>query len=207
MPRAEHHTEFYPEGTNDRSGYCVEIASSWAGEGGYDVTLWISSSGRSMNQPIRTLEKARRVAKFLYHTFKPEVEFSVRERKRLNAERHEIDKVRWAEEAERERVAYEARLAKITPDTERVTMAVCPTCQHHGDPEEFEDSVYECGTCGTTQVGVENRRCEQCHKFMAKIGEVACPSCEVGLDEEPDTVVGVLIDGVFVSEAEIAAGV
>lgn len=50
----------------------------------------------------------------------------------------------------------------------------CPECDvAFTEPGE---RVYECSRCGGTQV--EERRCEQCHIFMAKVADESCPECE-----------------------------
>lgn len=36
--------------------------------------------------------------------------------------------------------------------------------------------VYECSRCGATQI--EENRCSQCHIFMGKVADEACPDCE-----------------------------
>ena len=197
--------EFYPLGTTDRSEFCVEISPSWSSDGSYDVTLWSGSSGANLGIPIRDITKARRIARFFYATYKPEAEAEEERRSRQNAEFNERMKVEWAERDAREKREREERLAKITPETERIELAVCPSCQQTANPEEFHQPVYECSRCGQTQVGEENRRCETDHIFMARVGDFACPSCEDALDEEPELVLGVEIDGVFIPEAEIAA--
>lgn len=63
-------------------------------------------------------------------------------------------------------------------------MFECPECGDFFD--EFGGPVYECSRCGGTQV--EERRCEECNIFMAKVADQSCLSCEAGLEEEPEKI-------------------
>lgn len=47
---------------------------------------------------------------------------------------------------------------------------------------ESGDPKWECTSCGCEQVSEENR-CEQCHRFMAKVCDATCPACEGESDE------------------------
>lgn len=44
--------------------------------------------------------------------------------------------------------------------------------------EEPEGPVYECSRCNGTQI--DERRCPECHIFMAKVADSSCPACEDG---------------------------
>jgi DNA-directed RNA polymerase subunit RPC12/RpoP len=108
-----------------------------------------------------------------------------------------------AEEKKRER---KARRAQVTRETPRIEMARCPECNEAAEPGEFEQRVYECGRCGKTLIGEDGRRCDESHIFTSKVGELACPSCEQPLDEEPERIFGVEIDGQFFEESELPEG-
>lgn len=201
------HEEFIPEGAS-RSEPCVEISTSMKGdEYGFDLIVWSGgshSSGLGLNVPIRSLVKARMIGRQLSAWLAPE--------KAAMLERDAIRDAEWSERRKIElehRQAVEAaelavRLAQITPETARVTVYVCPMCEHTDDLEEFHEATYECSTDGPVDGrGEDARRCPTCNKFTAKAGEWSCPSCEAPLDEEPEPVVGVEIDGVFMSESEL----
>ncbi|GAB2734193.1 hypothetical protein [Nocardioides pakistanensis] len=70
-------------------------------------------------------------------------------------------------------------------DPETFEMLWCEQCSL-----PFEESeatrLYECSNCGTTG---PDRRCDQCHKFMARSEEPGCPQCEEKVDENPVAVV------------------
>lgn len=72
-----------------------------------------------------------------------------------------------------------------SPPTKEVTAYLRYKCQ---DCEEISEEpggpLYECSGCGNKAVGVENRRCENCNLFMAKLADQACSECEEGEVEE-----------------------
>lgn len=59
-----------------------------------------------------------------------------------------------------------------------VTVFKCGSCGEHFD--EPGEAVYNCSRCGQDQV--EDRRCQQCNIFMAKVADQSCPDCEDGED-------------------------
>jgi hypothetical protein len=143
-------------------------------------------------------EKAQAFMEYALSVLAPEYE----EEERLRAIRYaESDRIR-AERQEAERPAREAAAAERQrrldagegiPD-ER---AECGECGHLDDEDAFDVRLYECSTCGTTGRGDEGRRCDQCHKFCARIADRSCPSCEQEV-EETATVHGVELDGEFI---------
>lgn len=67
---------------------------------------------------------------------------------------------------------------------EYVTRLVCPSCQETFEPGDEGGPVYECSRCGGTQV--DERRCESCNIFMAKVATESCPACEAPFDADTD---------------------
>lgn len=61
----------------------------------------------------------------------------------------------------------------------------CGACGHVFSEEDAGPPVYECGTCGQPQAGEdeEARKCQQCHKFCAKVASRSCPECEAPEEE------------------------
>lgn len=58
------------------------------------------------------------------------------------------------------------------------TRIKCSACDEIVEPE---GPVYECSRCGGFQV--DERRCDQCNIFMAKLAEERCPDCEATTDD------------------------
>ena len=59
-----------------------------------------------------------------------------------------------------------------------VDVYLCGSCEERF-PEPARP-VYECSGCGTTQV--DDKRCQQCNRFTAKVGDESGPECE-GCDD------------------------
>lgn len=197
--------EFYPEGASwsDRSGFCAEISLSWDVEGWFDVVFWRRGNGVNFQIPQPTIEKARRFARVTYALLLPDFVEGERVREIRRAKSDEQMRARHAEQNAAAETARAERMAKITPETERVEKAVCQTCDHVDDPEEFEQPVYECSRCGGTQTGEGENRCETDHIFMAKVADLGCPSCGEAVEGELELVSGVEVDGEFIPESEI----
>jgi hypothetical protein len=53
---------------------------------------------------------------------------------------------------------------------------VCGDCDHPFSESDAGGPVYECSTDGQPQV--DERRCQQCNKFCAKVADMSCPECE-----------------------------
>lgn len=207
-------TELYPPDVDTATAQLwVEIKAPW--ETGLDdwfelvlVKNATHRGGLSFQIPVRTIERARTQARILLALFANDLaRVEV-----VRAEQRELRDVERAAEYEARRVVEEAahadRLAQVTPDTERVTKYECPTCSDLTDDlEDWQRPVYECSRCGGHQVGEGENRCESDNVFMAKVGTMACPSCDAPLEEgdEPQPVVGVEVDGVFIPEAELQA--
>jgi hypothetical protein len=191
-----HHTEIVPE-NGSRDEFSIEIRTSFGSGDAYDLVIWNRSSGNGLATPIRSLDKARRVARFLYATMKPEADAAAAALSARIAEtRDERNRAAAARSAE--------LLAQITDDTPRVEMFICPNCDHQSESmDAFAEPVYECSRCGGQQVGEGNNRCEQCNVFMARSDETACESCEGTTDDAIEAVVGVVVDGEFIPATEI----
>lgn len=197
--------EFYPadSGRDPASGFSMEIRPTDEHRGGgYEITMWRNRSGSSFQVVHPTIEKARRVARVLYHLHAADYAEQRRQDEILYTEMSSDLKARSDEREATEAADHAARLAQVTAETERIEMTICPTCDHAADAEEFEQPVYECSRCGGSQVGEGENRCVSCNVFMSKVGDLACPSCEEPV-EEPETVTGVEIDGVFIPESEL----
>lgn len=196
-------SEFYPR--ENREGLCVEIIDSWTLDGWFETVLWKDSQGVSMQIPVPTIERARTVARRLYHLHAADFERAeaaveikrASQRKELNERADERSRQREEQHA--------ARLSQITADTPRVEKVVCANCDHASDPDEWEQPVYECSRCGGQQVGEGENRCATDNVFMAKVGDRACPSCEAPDEGDSQTVTGVEIDGEFIPESEVSA--
>lgn len=207
-PEVEYVQEFYPPtgGKDSRGEFCVEIRSSDRHSllGCFDLTLWTKNQGNTLNVPIRSIEKARRVARYWYETLMPEYMAALEAQRIIYAEFSETRKAEYEARKLVEAEELEMLLAQITPDTVRTTMWVCPDCEHGSeDLEDFEVPSYECQNDGPSGVGEEGRRCSVCSKFTGKATDHSCPSCEVPLDEAPETVIGVTIDGRFIPETDL----
>ena len=214
---ARNESEFWPEGATigDRKNICVEIrhASSLISDPSdetapwYEVTLWRGSHGIGPQIPVPTLARARTQARLLLAAFAADQPVFERERERRYTIMTEGMKVERDERAKVEAAEHAERLSKITPESEVVTMHVCPNCSHEDeDPEEYTEPVYECSRCGGQQVGEGANRCEECNVFMAKVGDDGCRQCETSLDgEKPETVEGYVVDGTFIPLSEVAA--
>ncbi|KQP62932.1 hypothetical protein ASF47_18135 [Nocardioides sp. Leaf285] len=61
----------------------------------------------------------------------------------------------------------------------------CEACEEAFTVDDAE-RLYECGTCGAVST---ERRCEQCHKFMARSEEPGCPHCQEPVEATPVLVV------------------
>lgn len=70
-----------------------------------------------------------------------------------------------------------------------VTLDFCESCEQVA---EETVTVYECSTCGATS---EERRCENCHRFMARRDEPGCPDC---LEPVVEKALVVDLDGAFI---------
>lgn len=206
--------EIYPPGhTREMGGLYVEIGHSYSmlndddAEAWYEVVLWRENNGVSPQVPVRTLARARTQARLLMAAFANDWPLYQTERERRYKIMHtQMDEER-RERAVAEAAAHAERVAKITPETEVVTVYVCPNCSHEaGSTEEYEEPVYECSRCGAHQIGEGRGRCDECNIFMAKVGDDGCSQCETSLDgEAPEEIEGYQIDGVFIPRAEVAA--
>jgi hypothetical protein len=121
---------------------------------------------------------------------------AVRQEQRIR----QMDKERRArDEKERpERERRERERAKRIKTAPRVTAHRCPDCGHVDDPEEFLETGYECSACGSTGRGPDGRRCDQCHRFRARVADCSCPSCEAPLEEVEVVSEAVELDGEIV---------
>jgi len=61
----------------------------------------------------------------------------------------------------------------------------CSDCEQGWESDSELLALYECGSCGTVS---SERRCEQCHKFMARSSEMGCPECEQPVDAQAQLV-------------------
>lgn len=203
----EHRQERYGD---DAGSFGVEVRTSYdtfdPEPDRYEITLWKgrhNRSGSTLGVSIGNWTKACAIGKYLYETLVAE---------HVEAER--LSDARWAttsakmaverEEREaREKVERAERRAKAKAATVKVERAVCPECGHDDMPDAFEQEVRECSRCGQTLIGDDARRCSDCNIFTARVGDIACPSCEQPLDSDPEIVEGVEVDGVFVADSEI----
>lgn len=172
----------------------------------YEITLWRgkhNKTGSTLGVSIGDWAKACAIGKYLYETLAPEHV----EAERLSNARWEVTSARMAVESEerkaRAKVERAERRAKAKQATVKVERAVCPDCGHDDMPDAFEQEVRECSRCGQTLIGEDARHCPECHIFTARVGDIACPSCEQALDADPEIVIGVEVDGVFVADSEI----
>lgn len=77
---------------------------------------------------------------------------------------------------------------------------ICPECEDF--IEEPGPAKYNCSRCGSSQV--EERRCNDCHVFMAKEADETCPECEeeIEFDSLPVVTRWRTENGTFENEAE-----
>lgn len=76
----------------------------------------------------------------------------------------EQEKVAAAEDAEYEAMPFE-----------------CSSCEERFESREECETLYECHGCSVTFVDQgSGNKCEQCHKFAAKLSEYGCLSCNEG---------------------------
>lgn len=168
----------------DRGRWYVSVdpsATSFDEPDIWDIHLHVA--GASTIQAIRGLDKALRIALYLYDELLPEAQA---ERERSEERYQESERQRWArheaERPERERAARERE--KLLAETEPEEAAKCPECGHVDHSDEFDVPVYECSRCGSTGRGEEGRRCDQCHIFRFKVASKSCPVCEAPTDDE-----------------------
>jgi hypothetical protein len=184
-------------------GMAVEVSPSSGGGGKDDIwDLHVHGPGSFTIQCIRPLDKAMRVALYLYDELEAE---HTAEQERRDAQYREFDLERKARD-EAERPAREAaarKREKRLEAAEIVEAAKCPECDHVGDPDDFDEPLYECSQDGATARGYDDGRiCDQCHKFRAKVSDTSCPQCEQAV--EPEHVQAKEIDNEYV-EVEAAA--
>lgn len=70
------------------------------------------------------------------------------------------------------------RSAKVQKSAEATYR--CNECDNEVSKDEIADCdpLYECGECGSQLVG--ERRCPDCNKFCARVGDHGCPECGAG---------------------------
>jgi hypothetical protein len=201
---------FFREIIGSRDTFGVEIdpepfRGSTGEETRYRLVVWSRSGGSGFGVTIETIEKARAVAEYLYEVLKPEHERDEREQDERTNRMHEQMSAESAKRRIEEKRARRKRLAKITSETPTVEKIKCPECEHIDDPDAFDEPAYECGGCSSTGRGEDGRRCDQCHRFRARVGLCSCPECEAPIEDNtvPETVVGYEIDGEFIPTEEV----
>lgn len=193
-------TNEHPYRIGDRDGLNVEVRPTFGIGDAYDVTIFRSGSGSSVQPNIADPDKAVALADHLYAVLLPEYE---REVARL-AQQIAADRARRNAEApkrEAERKAH-LRAAKAAP---LVEAQECASCGHVAEPHEYDEPRYECGTCGTGGRGEDARRCAQCHKFTAKVADHSCPECEEDASEAALVQARQMPDGSLVLESDVQA--
>jgi predicted RNA-binding Zn-ribbon protein involved in translation (DUF1610 family) len=154
----------------NEEGFHVTVRPAF-GSYGYEVTVWNRNSGSGGLPAFTDRDKAERVAAFLYEQLLPEYE----EQQRYQKE--SIEKF-MAEQAKK------PKPLKIPKNAPRVKVLECPECNKLIPPDDVSDErVYECNNCGTTGTGEDGRRCDQCHKFTAKVSDTSCPECGAAMDD------------------------
>jgi hypothetical protein len=152
------------------------VREAFTGEG-FEVTIWRRGSGTGGFPPIREQDKAVRLAEFLYNELLPEYEAD-------NQRMKEIIRRMDAEMAKRPK----PKPPKVKKNAPVIKVLICPECSELIAPEDVSDArVYECGECGTKGTGDDGRRCDQCHKFTAKISDTSCPECSGPMDDAEET--------------------
>lgn len=181
----------------------VEVSPSNVSDGAWEVHIATTYghanwTGFVLPVPIRVRAKAERIARFLAHELAREQDAELQ---RHNAQVAGF-LARDSERAEQRRIEREEQLSKITAETPRSSVFVCPHCHSAADRDDYDEPAWEC-SCGATHRG-ESRNCEVCNKFSAKIADISCPSCEEALEEEPGEVVGVVLaSGEFIEEKDV----
>lgn len=172
----------------------------------YEITLWRGTSmrhGNGLGVTIADWDKAVAIGAYLFEQLADE-----------HAEQERLSEIRWqetkarleierTEKKAREKEERAERRKKAKQETVKVEFAVCPECEHADSPDAFEQEVRECSRCGGVYIGEDARRCPECNIFTARVGDLACPSCESPLDGELALSQGVEVDGVFVPDSEL----
>lgn len=151
----------------DESSFHITVHPSFGNSDCYDITIWPSNHGSTVQPEIRDRNKAIRIAQFLYDELLPE-HVTKQERHRANIQKFE------AEQAAKPK-PKPARVLKNAPVFE---VLICSECNEPFEEGNIGEQVYECSNCGTKGVGDDARRCSDCNKFTAKISDVSCPECE-----------------------------
>lgn len=184
----------------DRSFLDWEASPSWTDKGFYDLIVWVNGSGSNLQVGL-PLEVAEELGAHIVETCRPHY---VASRARYEARAAASD-ARMAAEYEADRPAREsaaAARAAALASAPRIGAGRCPECGHVALPDEFDEPGYECSTDGSTGVGPDGRRCDQCNRFRAKTAEHSCPECDAPLPEGPEAVSAVDLDGDLVTDDE-----
>jgi hypothetical protein len=158
----------------------VTVDRAWTGDyEAWEIIIRRGSAGNVIQPFIRSREKAERMAAALYKLLLPEFEFEAARHRRL-MEEHQAELVSRPK----------PKPFRPTKKMPRIIAAKCGECEelYEAGADEGE-AVYECSRCGQTQV--EERRCEQCNIFMAKVADESCPHCESPIEEKVETVLAV----------------
>lgn len=163
----------------------------------WEVLIGSGSYNNPVGQVPLPKEVAEEVAAFLREKLIPYHEELERAKEKRRAE---WDRERRQKDEEqrpaREKAARE-RLERLESAPEEVACE-CEECGHVGGREEFEEPLYEC-SCGTGR-GADERRCDQCHRFRAKVADESCPECEQACN--PREVLAKQIDGEWIKTGE-----
>jgi hypothetical protein len=190
-----------PKATMGQREVTVEVRPSFGEPGLWDIG--VHGPGSFTIQNIRDLDKALRVGLYLRDELEPEVVAENARREQWRRDDDERRRVKDEEERPAREAAARAR-EKALAEAEPEDAAKCPECEYVGDPEDFDEPLYECSTDGATARGYEDGRiCDQCHKFRAKVSDTSCPECEAAV--EPVTVQAKRIDNELVEVTDPSA--
>lgn len=79
-----------------------------------------------------------------------------------------------------------------------ITAYQCESCLEVSGADAL-DRLYHCDNCDTYGVGVDNRRCYECNRFMAREDDLGCPVC---LSSGCEEIEAVFFDGQYMSPQE-----
>lgn len=158
----------------------VLVEKAW-GHSDYEewqVVIRRGGSGNVIQPFFQSKTKAERVAAALYKILLPEFDREEAAQK-LASQRHTEELARRPK----------PKPFKPTNKMPRIDAFKCSECEELFVSGEEGEPVYECSRCG--QIQVEERRCEQCHIFMARMADSSCPHCEAAIEDQPETVLAV----------------
>lgn len=176
----------------DVENFHITVRQCWTDKETYELTIWHRNQGVSGLPSIRDCAKAEAMAAYLYENLLPEY-VAGRERQEESFRQFE------AELAKRPK----PKPVKVPKNAPILPAFLCSQCGEL-TLEKNDEPVYECGQCGTTGTGEDGRRCDQCHKFTAKISETSCPQCEAAMDDAEDVHVRQATDGTLVRYEQAA---